>query len=107
MPAQEVLQRFRLVAVANLANREAAPIRIRAGVGIGAMLEQQLGDLQLIRTTSLEQRPAVRSRVFGPIRIGTVFQQPADNVQMTLPRRVRQRADTRRVEAPGQADILS
>src|SRR5436190_1320051 len=88
VPAQELLQRLRPVAVVDLANRETAPTRVQAGVGIGAVLEQQLRDFQVIRTASLEQRSAVGSQVFRLIRIGAVFEQQSNNVQMAFPRRV-------------------
>jgi hypothetical protein len=93
--------------VVDLSNRKTAPTRVQAGVGIGAALEQQLGDFQVIRATRLKQRSVVGSQVLRCIRIGAVFEQQADNVQMAFPRRMGQRADARRVETPGQADILA
>jgi hypothetical protein len=58
----------------NRSNRETALTGIHAGVGIGAVLEQQLRDVQVIRTAGLEQRPSIGSRILGRVRIGAVFE---------------------------------
>lgn len=47
----------------------------------------------------------MRGRVFRHVRIGAVIEQQSDNVQMTLPRRIRQWADARRIKASRQAGI--
>ena len=88
MPAQEPLQRLRIVAVVNRSNRQTALARIHSGVRIGAMFEQQLRNLQMISAAGFIQRASVRSGIFGRIWISAAFEQPADDVQMTFPRRV-------------------
>ena len=63
MLPQDLLQRFRLVTVVHRSDRQTALTRIDAGIGVGAMPEQQLRDLNVISATGLVKSETVRSQV--------------------------------------------